>query len=232
MASYPGAVKSFTTRNAGDVIQPSHTNDLQDEVNAIESGLLQGTAPLNSSNSTVVNLSVTGNSTIGGSLTVTGALSIANLTPTGTATANAQPRCRVFHGSTQTLSSAGETTLTFDSEDFDVGGLHSTATNPTRITPGSTGIWMFGATVASRAISLGNTLQVRFIKNSTTAMGSYGGGNWGGVNSYPTQIVIDQISATTDWVEVRAIQNTLTALESGNASSRVDQNQFWAVKLW
>ena len=40
MAQYPSAIKSFTTRNAGDVIQPSHINDLQDEVNAIETGLL------------------------------------------------------------------------------------------------------------------------------------------------------------------------------------------------
>jgi len=232
MASYPGAVKVFTARNAGDVIQPSHVGDLQDEVNAIESGLLQGTAPLNSSNSTVVNLSVTGNSTIAGSLTVTGALSIANLTPSGTATANAQPRCRVFHGSTQTLSSAGETTLTWDSEDFDVGGLHSTASNPTRITPGSTGMWLFGATVYSRVCPLGNTLLVRFIKNSTTAMGCYSGGSQGGPTDYVTHTLIEQISATTDWVEVRVTQNTTSPLESGNGSSRVDQNQFWAAKLW
>lgn len=64
MASYPGAVKTFTTKNAGDTIQPSHINDLQDEVNAIEAGLLNGTANLNSSNSTVANLSVLGGSTL------------------------------------------------------------------------------------------------------------------------------------------------------------------------
>lgn len=66
-AQYPAAVKSFVTRNAGDVLQPSHVNDLQDEVNAIEAGLLQGSAPLNSSNSTLASLSVTGNSTLAGS---------------------------------------------------------------------------------------------------------------------------------------------------------------------
>lgn len=67
MASYPGAVKSFVSRNAGDVIQPAHINDLQDEVNAIEAGLLNGTAPLNSSNSTMASLSVVGNATFGSS---------------------------------------------------------------------------------------------------------------------------------------------------------------------
>jgi hypothetical protein len=39
-ASYPGSAKTFISRNAGDVIQPAHVNDLQDEVNAIETALL------------------------------------------------------------------------------------------------------------------------------------------------------------------------------------------------
>jgi hypothetical protein len=64
-ASYPTAVKSFTVKAAGDTIQPAHVNDLQDEVAAIEGGLLNGTAPLNSSHSTVATLSVTGGSTMG-----------------------------------------------------------------------------------------------------------------------------------------------------------------------
>lgn len=40
-ASYPTAAKSFTTRVAGDTIQPGHVNDLQDEVTAIETDLLK-----------------------------------------------------------------------------------------------------------------------------------------------------------------------------------------------
>lgn len=70
MASYPTAVKSFTTKNAGDTIQPADVNDLQDEVNAIEAGLLNGTAPLHSSNSTLINLSVPGNSTLASTITI------------------------------------------------------------------------------------------------------------------------------------------------------------------
>jgi hypothetical protein len=40
-ASYPTSVKSFTTRSAGDTIQPAHVNDLQDEVTAVETDLLK-----------------------------------------------------------------------------------------------------------------------------------------------------------------------------------------------
>lgn len=47
-ASYPGSIKTFTTRNNGDTIQPSHVNDLQDEVNAIETEILSGGVTLTS----------------------------------------------------------------------------------------------------------------------------------------------------------------------------------------
>ena len=62
MASFPAAVKTFTTKSdgAGNTISASHVNDLQDEVNAVEDGYLNGTARLNSSGSTMTTLSVTG----------------------------------------------------------------------------------------------------------------------------------------------------------------------------
>src|SRR5690349_2185942 len=52
-ASYPGSVKVFQTRSNGQTVDASHVNDLQDEVNAIESGILNGTAPVVSSNLTI-----------------------------------------------------------------------------------------------------------------------------------------------------------------------------------
>lgn len=115
-AAYPGAVKTFATRNNGDVIQATHVGDLQDEVTAIEDGLLNGKAPLNSSNSTLANLSVLGGSTFA-SLTLT-----------------AQQRSILFHSTIQSLNDSALTALTFDSEDLDVGSMHSTSVTPTRVT--------------------------------------------------------------------------------------------------
>ena len=60
MANYPGSAPSFTAKSAGQSIASAHINSLQDEVTAIGAGLLQGTAQLNSSNSTVASLSVLG----------------------------------------------------------------------------------------------------------------------------------------------------------------------------
>lgn len=42
MASYPASIKSFSTKNNGDTIQNTHVNDIQDEVAAVETGLLNG----------------------------------------------------------------------------------------------------------------------------------------------------------------------------------------------
>lgn len=44
-ASFPSGVKSFTTKLAGDTIQASHVNDVQDEITAIETALVGGTLP-------------------------------------------------------------------------------------------------------------------------------------------------------------------------------------------
>lgn len=43
-ATYPAGVRSFTTKAPGQTIQPAHINDLQDEVTAIEDGLINGIA--------------------------------------------------------------------------------------------------------------------------------------------------------------------------------------------
>lgn len=226
MASYPTSVKTFASRNAGDTIQPSHVNDLQDEVNALEAGLLNGTANLNSSNTTVTNLNVTGKSTFVGQVTFGSTFTFSTAV-----TADAQPRCRVFYSSTQVLANNSEAALTFDSEDFDIGGLHSTASNPTRITIQSTGVWMFGAT-CHFASAVAN-MRLRFRKNGATVVGSAGGiFPGGGAEVYAERTVIDQMTSTGDYMEVLAFQNGGSTLQTGNASSRVDQNEFWAVKLW
>ena len=240
MANYPNAVTSFATKNSGQTIQAADINDLQTEVTAIEAGLLQGTAPLNSSNSTVNNLSVLGNSTIAGNVTIGGSLTVSSgltlvggIALSGVQTNNSQPRARVYAGSTQALASGAEAAVTFDSEDYDPQTLHSTGTNPTRITPGSTGVWMFGATVNFAAET--QNAYVRFIKNSTTAMGSAVGFIGNGANSMGYRIqaqAIEVIASTADWVEVRAFQNSGFSLQLGNASSRIDQNEFYCVKLF
>ena len=83
MPSFPASVKTFVTRNTGDVIAANHINDLQDETNALEAGYLNGTARLNSSASTLASLGVTGPSTFSSNVTITGGLQSSNCTVSG-----------------------------------------------------------------------------------------------------------------------------------------------------
>jgi hypothetical protein len=84
-ASYPSSAKSFTTKASNDVIEAAHVNDLQDEVTAVETGLLTGIAhafgpdatannrDLSSSASKWRDLFLSRNAAIGGTLVVTSA---------------------------------------------------------------------------------------------------------------------------------------------------------------
>jgi len=52
------------------------------------------------------------------------------------------PSCRLTHSTTQTLTSGVEMTPTFDTELHDTDSMHSTVTNPTRITINTDGVYI------------------------------------------------------------------------------------------
>lgn len=78
MPSFPTSVFSPASRSNGQTLDASHVNDVQDEIVAIEGGYLNGTARLNSSNSTVANLSVAGGSTFAGPVTCSSGVTISS----------------------------------------------------------------------------------------------------------------------------------------------------------
>ena len=132
-ASYPTAAKTFTTKNAGDTIQPAHINDIQTEVEAIESGLLNGTAPLNSSKSTVASLSVSGASTFAGAVTFSNDIT-ANCTLTVTKLvyteiSGAPSAARIYSTVTalEFTTASTFTRLVLGTKDYDLSSEYSTA---------------------------------------------------------------------------------------------------------
>lgn len=158
MPSYPASVKSFTAKASGQNIDPAHINDIQDEINAIEAGLLNGTAPLNSSGSTMARLQVTGGSTF-------------TLRPTMPPTAMAQvfldDVTNLTNDSTLAVAWTGDAILTNSS-------MHSTGTNPLRLTPQTTGVYLITAGLrlsAMHSASTGN-FTVSIADSSHTVLGS------------------------------------------------------------
>lgn len=64
----------------------------------------------------------------------TDAATLGSINSAGYFNLNTQPRCRLRKASTQTLTQSIYNSVIFDTEDFDVGGLHDNVTNNTRVT--------------------------------------------------------------------------------------------------
>ncbi len=154
MPSYPTSVKSFTTKNSNDVANSAHVNDLQDEVTAIESGLRNGTAPINAAASTITSLSVTGGSTF----------AVRPIEPPPDA-------ALVYLESTGAVGSSALSTVVFTGEDYKTNSsVHSTGTNPERLTPQTTGVYGFAAQITFSAPSANSTLQLLIRDSSGTVL--------------------------------------------------------------
>lgn len=194
MASYPNSVISFATRTNGQTIDASHVNGPQDEITAIEDGLLNATARLNSSNSTVANLSVTGGSTF------TGAAVFST-----TVTLPREPSVKVYHSAAQQIPNGAWQGLSWDSESYltsaGAGALHSTTTNSSRINLTSSGIWAIGA----QLLWLGNATPIRMTRIFINGSSGLASDVKAAVNidPYPQQTVVTYYAASTsDYVTI------------------------------
>ena len=261
MASFPTTNKTFASRSNGAVIDASHVGDLQDEVAALEDGYLNATARLNSSNSTVANLSVTGKSTLTGTVQITGASTLAGavtfgagvastvsfassvtfsgaVTITGALTANviasATPTVKLRHSANQAAANGDWTGLSWDTEDYDFStGLHSTATNSSRISfVDSTGRYAVGTAIALSAAVAGGQRGVRIILNdSTTVIASETDAGVTGVALQAFTIAADvRVASTADYVTVQVYQNS-GSTASVLADSTAYGTAFWAHRV-
>ena len=192
MASFPGSVWAPTTKNTNDTIQASHVNDAQAEIVAIEDGYLNGKALLNSS----------------------------NLTSQGIVSAPAQPRCILRHGQTQSIADSVWTGLNFDTEDEDIGAMHSTASNSSRIVIASTGIHELNASVYFSPNSSG-VRGLRFIKNDTTILPGVvfvGGISVGGVGNGLALTVRHRFATVGDYACAQVFHSVRAALNVSDST--------------
>ncbi len=90
-------------------------------------------------------------------------------TLSGVLTLSAQPRARVFNSAaiSHTTSSTWQS-LTFDTERYDVGGLH--AASAATFVATSTGSYMIGGCIAFAGSALGTSRGIRILLNGTTPL--------------------------------------------------------------
>lgn len=119
------------------------------------------------------------------------------------------PGCRVYHDTTQSVSDITETTLSFNQERFDVGGMHSTSSNTSRITINTAGVYVvsFSCEFASAIDYLCLYSLCRL--NGTTVIGrspTYRHDSGDG-SSAATSFSFLHKFAAADYIEVRVYQN-------------------------
>ena len=261
MASFPGAVKSFASRSNGQSIDASHVNDLQDEITALEDGYLNGTARLNSSNSTVTNLSVSGGSTLAAVSVTSPTVVISTQTyvfPSSRAeagdvltvastsgstatlqwrapTLTASPRVRLTHDANQNVANGTVTGLNWNTELYDSHEMHSTASNSSRITfADSTGVYHLGASVYFNANATGSRQAALVLNDASTGaiVGQLIGGLPGGVR-IPLAVSADvHVTSTSDYVTVVVYQDSGSTTSVGaSAQSKLEATAFWAHRV-
>lgn len=114
--------------------------------------------------------------------------------------------CRVFNNANLTLTTGVETALTFNSERYDVLGLHSTSSNTNRITVARAGLYLCFAAVAFASNATGRrSLSLRV--NGTSYIASDGRNAVNGDLTYMALATVYQF-VPTDYLEVTALQTS------------------------
>lgn len=128
-------------------------------------------------------------------------------------TAASGDKCRATNGA-QSISDNTATKLTFGSETFDTNGLHSTSSNPSRITIVTTGYYIVIGWVYWNSAG-GSSRWLRILVNNTTL---YNTNRVSSASFDNAQSVDDLISFTAgDYVELSVVQ------ESGGSLNTVGQ---------
>jgi len=150
-----------------------------------------------------------------------------------TAFISGQARCSAFHNTTQSLTDSTETALSFNSEDFDVGTLHDTSTNNSRITvPASNAGVYLAVGAAGFAPSATGLRYIVLRKNGTTKLAMVTMPSNTAGSGTIIQVSACLSLAVADYIEVIAFQSSGGALNVGHATAREQQNSLQLVRIW
>lgn len=120
------------------------------------------------------------------------------------------PHCSVYNSAAVTLTTNTLTKMTADSELSDIGGMHSTSTNTSRITipSGEGGLYVVTATVNFDPNATGERL-IRFLVDNTTAYTcqSVGPNPTGGLGTQLNGVRTISLAAAS-YIEVQTRQNS------------------------
>lgn len=118
------------------------------------------------------------------------------------------PAVSIFNSTAQTCTTAVDTVLTADSENYDNNAMHSTVTNTSRITCVTAGRYLFTCTVRFAGNATGYRI-VRWFLNGTTQIRA---GGQQAITTGPQDTVISASRtftlAVNDFYEIQVLQNS------------------------
>jgi len=133
------------------------------------------------------------------------------------------PMCRVKQTSGTSISDASNTILAFDAEDFDTDGMHDNATNNSRITINTAGVYLVIASVRYTA-GVSDDTRISILKNG----GNVGIDERGPNNTRSGQQVMGYYDlAVSDYLEAQVYQNN-----SANTARTTDTPYTFLSAAW
>jgi len=136
------------------------------------------------------------------------------------------PAFRLYQSTPQTITTATNTALLFDSEDLDTDNGHSTVTNTSRYTATVAGWYMVTGTLQIAHNTTGNRI-VFIRKNGSTTINQVGRQTSSATNTLGLQIgTMVYLNGTTDYLELMAFQSSGGNLDTLTANPSYFEG-FW-----
>lgn len=123
------------------------------------------------------------------------------------------PMCKATKNAVQSIPTSAATVITFQTEDYDTDSMHSTATNTSRITIGTAGVYtVTGFVLSAASVAAFNYLYI--FKNGAALPSNTGilAGSKDGGNAIITQITVTLSLAAADYVELAFYHNNTGAI--------------------
>jgi hypothetical protein len=164
----------------------------------------------------------------GGNRTMTATIALHKL---GSGKVGGAIGCKVYNSTTQAITNNSETVLTFDTEDFDTDGFHSTSSNTSRFTvpAGLSGKYE----VIARAyfpFTASNFKYLGIWKNgNTTAIYRVAGPTATSPDTVALSTVLDLVAG--DYIEITWTHDNGSTQNTGHASARRVQNEVSFMRL-
>lgn len=139
---------------------------------------------------------------------------------------------RAFRNSAQSISNGTWTSVQFNNEVYDAGGLHDNVTNNTRLTAPVGGVYAITAAIGW-AINLTGDRFARVLLNGTTPITSVSAVTTSGAGSYPFHsLSLSYYLNPGEYVELQVHQTSGGALNlAGNFTDAGLSNPFFAMSL-